>query len=196
MREVAVLFARADSIYKGMEGVDVWDAERDARKWAGGAPIVGHPPCRAWGGLRHMAKPRSDEKALATWCIDKIREWGGVLEHPQRSQLWPEYGLPEPGERDKWGGFTIAAPQLWWGHPCVKPTRFYICGLEPSEVSVPLHLGYETHAIASSTTRKRMREGRTWVKELSKAGREKTPPALAEWLVDLARRSRRPHESR
>ena len=79
IRQVAVLFARADSIYKTLPGCDVWDIDRDARKWPGGAPIVGHPPCRAWGGLRHMAKPRPDEKALATWCVDQIRKWGGCL---------------------------------------------------------------------------------------------------------------------
>ncbi len=31
---VAILFARADSHYKALAGCDVWDAERDARKWA------------------------------------------------------------------------------------------------------------------------------------------------------------------
>jgi hypothetical protein len=50
MREVAVLFARADSIYKTLAGCDVWDEARDALKWPGGAPIIAHPPCRAWGG--------------------------------------------------------------------------------------------------------------------------------------------------
>lgn len=62
---VAVLYARADSNYKAMENVDVWDAERDARNWPGGCPVVAHPPCRAWSALAHMAKPRPDEKDLA-----------------------------------------------------------------------------------------------------------------------------------
>jgi hypothetical protein len=48
---VAVLFARSDSHYKALPGVDVWDSERDARKWLGGSPVVAHPPCRAWGAL-------------------------------------------------------------------------------------------------------------------------------------------------
>lgn len=31
--QIAVLFARADSIYKTLPECDVWDATRDARKW-------------------------------------------------------------------------------------------------------------------------------------------------------------------
>lgn len=40
---VAVLFARADSVYKGLPGCDVWDAERDARLWQGGGARRGAP---------------------------------------------------------------------------------------------------------------------------------------------------------
>jgi len=56
---VAVLFARADSHYKALPGVDVWDEARDARKWPGGAPLVAHPPCRLWAKLRQFAKASS-----------------------------------------------------------------------------------------------------------------------------------------
>jgi len=55
----AVLFARADSIYKQLD-CDVWDQERDALRWPGGASIVAHPPCRSWGRLRKLAKPLLD----------------------------------------------------------------------------------------------------------------------------------------
>lgn len=48
---VAVLFARADSTYKTLPGTDVWDIERNAKLWPGGAPVVAHPPCRAWGAF-------------------------------------------------------------------------------------------------------------------------------------------------
>lgn len=36
-REVAVLFARADSVYKELSGTDVWDIRRDATRWPGGS---------------------------------------------------------------------------------------------------------------------------------------------------------------
>ena len=37
---VAVLFARADSIYKTLPACDVYDIARDARWWPGGGPVV------------------------------------------------------------------------------------------------------------------------------------------------------------
>lgn len=74
-----MLFARKDSIYKSMPECDVWDIERDARNWPGGCPAIAHPPCRAWGELSHMANPRPDEKDLAIFAVEKIREWGGFL---------------------------------------------------------------------------------------------------------------------
>lgn len=56
---VTVLFARQDSIYKTMPYVDVYDIQRDAMTFDGATPIVAPtPPCRAWGQLSHMAKPR------------------------------------------------------------------------------------------------------------------------------------------
>ena len=134
MRQVAVLFARADSIYKTMPGCDVWDMDRDARKFPGGMPIVGHPPCRAWGQLRHLAvvKPRADEKALAPWCIQKIRENGGVLEHPKGSSLWPVLGLPEPnGLPDEWGGMDARSQPVSLGAPRGQADPFLHRWMQP-----------------------------------------------------------------
>lgn len=193
MQTVAVLFARADSTYKTMLGTDVWDAERDARRWPGGAPVVAHPPCRAWGQLRQLANPRPDEKALALYAVEKVRRFGGVLEHPERSTLWPVAGLPAPGERDEWGGWTLPISQRWWGHRAEKATRLYIVGCEPVDIPLmPLALGEATHVCGSSGRRSdggRLHKGdRGWRPEISKAEREHTPPLLAAWLVELARR--------
>lgn len=112
MMDVAVLFARHDSIYKSLPGCDVWDIERDARTWPGGTPIVAHPPCRSWGTFRHVAKPVDGERELALWAVDQIRRYGGVLEHPARSALWREKPLPEPGQRDDWGVDPCCIPMV------------------------------------------------------------------------------------
>lgn len=180
---VAVLFARRDSIYKTFTGLDVYDMDRDARTFKGGAPVVAHPPCRAWGRLRGLAKPRHDEKDLARFAVDVIRRNGGVLEHPATSTLWADKGLPKPRCCDEFGGFTLDVEQLWWGHQAVKKTWLYIVGADMRQVqaSIPFRMDYPTHVVATSA-----RSRISGMKELSKAKREHTPPAFAEWLVWVA----------
>lgn len=192
---VAVLFARADSVYKALPGCDVWDIERDARKWPGGCPVVAHPPCRAWGRLRHLAKPRDDEKELAVWAVDQVRRWGGVLEHPAASTLWAACNLPEPGRFDAVGGFTIGIHQNWFGHRATKATLLYTVGLTPSDLpTMPMRLGGGSHVIAQKLLLKdgtRMPKGDPRKRpECTKPEREHTPPELARWLIELARRTR------
>jgi len=195
---VAVLFARADSNYKAMPGTDVYDIERDARKYDGVSPVVAHPPCRGWGKLSYFAKPAPGELELGPFAVDQVRRCGGVLEHPKDSRLWGAAGLPRPGQVDAWGGWTLPISQHWWGHRAEKLTWLYIVGLRPSEIPpIPLHLGDATHVIARSRVRRidgsRLRKGMTgWRPEVTKAEREHTPPRLADWLVELARRCRRP----
>lgn len=182
---VAALFVRADSVYKTLPGVDCWDIDRDARLWPGGCPVVAHPPCRAWGQLRQWAKPRPDEKDLALTAVDFVRRNGGVLEHPYRSSLWPVAGLPQVGRIDEHGGWTLAVHQHCWGHRAEKRTKLYIVGCAPRDVPpIPIRLDEPTHTIGLWSGRCRARAR----PDLPKAEREHTPPALAEWLVDLARR--------
>lgn len=186
--KIAILFARADSVYKDMPDTDVYDIERDARTWPGGGAGVYHPPCRAWGQLSHMAKPRPDEKDLARWSIAQIRKFGGVLEHPKKSKLWPDQGLPRPGQRDKNGGFTMPIFQSWWGHKAEKATFLYVSGIEPWELpDFPIRMGDATHVVGTSGRRRDGTRDKSRP-EITKAEREHTPPALAEWLVEVARR--------
>ena len=182
---VAVLFARADSIYKTMPGVDVWDEARDARKWPGGCPVVAHPPCRAWASLRNHAKPMPGEKDLAHLAIARVRKFGGVLEHPQMSTLWKVAGLPEPGFIDEYGGWTLIVDQHWFGHRARKRTRLYIVGCAPIGLpDMPMKLGQATHTVGLWSGRDK---AKCWP-SITKPEYEGTPPELAAWLVELARR--------
>ena len=184
---VAILFARSDSNYKQIAGCDVYDMERDARTYDGPYPVVAHPPCRAWGRLRAFARPRPDERNLARLAVSLVREFGGVLEHPAGSLLWPAQKLPMPGAGyDGYGGWTFNAPQQWWGHRAQKNTWFYIVGCRPEQLPiVPLVLG---DAECVVQTRKR----HDYRPHISKPEREHTPIDLALWLVDLAARCNRP----
>ena len=180
---VTVLFAHADSEYKKMRGVEVYDAQRGAANWPGGTPVVAHPPCAQWGRLRELATPEAAAKALGPWAVDQVRKWGGVLEHPAGSTLWQHCQLPQPGQVDKYGGWTLDLDQVIFGHKAQKATWLYICGIQPEaapELPPPGHR--PTHCITGCKS--------SYVKlpELSKKLRELTPPAFAEWLVGLARR--------
>ena len=194
MQTVAVLFARSDSVYKTLPGCDVYDIERDARTWPGGAPVVAHPPCRAWGRLRAFAKPRHDEKDLARWAVAQVRRWGGVLEHPESSTLWADQRLPRHlNERDGHGGWTMPIHQWWFGHRAQKRTWLYIVGVNPWEVpDYPLRLGQSDCRIRLDKRRPdgtHIRKGDPdYQPILGDAEREHTPPDLAVWMVELARR--------
>lgn len=187
MANVAVLFARSDSVYKQIEGLDVYDIDRDARTFNSDLPVIAHPPCRGWGRLRGLAKPRPDEKDLALFAVDQVRKNGGVLEHPESSDLWRVKNMPNPlyyapGSKDEFGGWTLPISQNWFGHKARKNTWLYIVGVDPGSIPViPLVLGEAKYVVTKGKRTK------AWKKEISKAEREHTPAQLAFWLVDLAK---------
>lgn len=181
---IAVLFAREDSIYKTFPDCDVWDGSRNALLYRGREPIVAHPPCRLWGRLRTFSTAHPSEKVTAYFAVGRVRQNGGILEHPQGSTLWKVLGLPQPGERpDKFGGYTIWISQGRFGHKADKPTWLYIVGCAPENLpAIPFKLGDATHVIQS-------RKRHNHRPHVSKAEREHTPVELAQWMVEVARRS-------
>jgi len=185
VNSVAALFVRRDSIYKRLPDVDAYDIDRDARSFPGGMPVVAHPPCRAWGGLRQFAKPRPDEKSLALFAVGQVRREGGVLEHPRASTLWRECDLPLGLETDAFGGFSISVDQSWWGYPARKATLLYVCGCARADLPpMPISLHLPPKLVDSSARQK----GRMNGHYLPKSQREVTVEPLAMWLVELALR--------
>lgn len=191
VREVAALFVRSDSIYKTMPGVDAWDIERDARNWPGGAPVVAHPPCRLWASLRTKSKAPPEEKEHARWAIEQVRANGGVLEHPWLSTLWDELKLrwnprDEHGRRDEYG-WLLPTDLHSFGFAAKKRTGIYIVGLRAAGLPAPpLRLGHATHTIGLWSGRDKA----TCRPSIAKSQFDSTPPAMAAWLVEIARRSR------
>lgn len=132
-----------------------------------------------------MAKPRDGEKQLAIQSINLIRKFGGVLEHPRSSKLWKEMDLPMPGKIDQHGGFTILIHQSWFGHKAEKKTFLYICGMNKNQLpQIPISFDCIEYTIASKIKKK---SGRRIKKEVTKAEREHTPIALAEFLFKIAK---------
>jgi hypothetical protein len=189
IQPIAALFVRADSVYKAMPDVDAWDAERDARKWAGGSPLVAHPPCRSWGRMRQFAQPREDEKDLARFAVAMVRKYGGVLEHPAESTLWADQFLPRPGRApDAFGGWSFAVDQFHFGHRAEKSTWLYVVGVHPDDIPpIPFREGRPTHCVRPTKSYPRL-------PSITKAEREHSPAEFAKFLVELARRCSHDHQ--
>lgn len=143
---IAALFVETNGVYFGLPDVDPWDKDRDARLYAGPHPVVAHAPCerwgRYWGGGPSVRIPRvkgADAGCFASALV-AVRRFGGVLEHPEASHAWREFGLHQPPkagrwtEADKFGGWTCCVEQGHYGHQARKATWLYACGVELPEL--------------------------------------------------------------
>lgn len=138
VRPVAALFVAAGGSYSDLPGVDLWDAQRDARLYSGPHPVVAHPPCQRWGkfwagsprvvaatGLR---KVKGDDGGCFLAALRAVRAWGGVIEHPWGSAALAAYGLKTPPRGGGWialdsaGGYACCVEQGRYGHYARKPT--------------------------------------------------------------------------
>lgn len=137
---VAALYVDPKGVYAGLDGVEVWDEARDARKYAGPWPVVAHPPCSRWCRLAGLVQKRwgylkgADDGAFAA-ALAAVRAFGGVLEHPAYSDAWRVFGLPYPPRTGGWqsgfcGGWSAHVEQWHYGHRAKKATWLYAYGVE------------------------------------------------------------------
>lgn len=176
-KKVIVLFAEKNSIYRKL-GCDVWDAERDALNWHGKEPAIYHPPCRLWSKLSPFSTADPIEKYLALWSVNKVRSYGGILEHPAQSKLFDFMQLPLPGQVDEFG-FTLEIDQFNYGHLARKRTWLYICGIDKQRV-LPLlskKIIAKCRYMCSGTSDTK--------KELDKKLRSSTPRLMARTFVKI-----------
>ena len=140
MRKIAALFVDEEGVYSGLEDVDVWGVNRDARMYSGPHPVVAHPPCERWGSfwkgsIRKGARrfDLGDDGGCFESALNSVRKFGGVLEHPANSRAWGWFGISTPSNKGGWeladshGGFTCCVWQGWYGHRAPKPTWLYAC---------------------------------------------------------------------
>lgn len=133
---IAALFVEKDGCYYGIDGVDPWSEERDARQYAGPWPVVAHPPCQRWGRFWHGStrKPHQykmgDDKGCFKAALNTLYRCGGVLEHPAHSHAWDKrfFDIRKPDEGAGWqydakhGLWTCYVEQGHYGHFSRKPT--------------------------------------------------------------------------
>jgi hypothetical protein len=139
---VAALYVESGGCYFGLPGVEPWDEARDARQYAGPHPVVAHPPCQRWGrywGGSPTTFPRltkGDDNGCFAAALAAVREWGGILEHPEASHAWAAFGLNRPPRFGGWinadfeGGWTCCVEQGAYGHKARKATWLYAFGVD------------------------------------------------------------------
>lgn len=133
---IAALYAQKGGVYYGLDNVDPWDEDRDARLYAGPWPVVAHPPCARWSKLAPLVEARygilrGDDGGCFGAALDSVRRWGGVLEHPEASAAWSAFDLITPPRSGGWVvagdgiGWTCRVEQGWYGHRARKATWLY-----------------------------------------------------------------------
>lgn len=138
---VAALYVERGGVYYGLDSVDPWDEERDARLYDGPWPVVAHPPCARWCMFAKGIETRfgyrvGDDGGCSAAALEAVRTWGGVLEHPAHSLAWAAHGLPLPVVRYGWTtsltdpGAVAYVEQGRYGLPVRKATWLYACHVD------------------------------------------------------------------
>lgn len=140
---IAALYVATGGCYFGLDGVDPWDEPRDARKYSGPHPVVAHPPCQRWGRYwsggpsAKVRRELGDDGGCFAAALASVREWGGVLEHPEASHAFAAHRIARPEWRagwssagDKHGGRVCCVAQGNYGHRARKLTWLYTVGVD------------------------------------------------------------------
>lgn len=203
MLKVAALFVRSGGVYYKRDDVEPWSERRDARLYPGPYPVVAHPPCQRWGrywfggpSAKVRCKLGDDDGCFAS-ALESVRNWGGVIEHPEASHAWNFFRLSAPPRRGKWvradnRGWTCCVEQGHYGHSARKATWLYVVAKSrdvlPELIWGPssgarLDEGFHTAAERRTMRRK----GKKPVELLSLFDRESTPKPFRDLLISIAR---------
>ena len=190
---IAALYVETGGSYYGIEGVDPWDAERDARLYDGPWPVVAHPPCQRWGAMAAVNyarwggehnRPGNDGGCFAS-ALRAVRRFGGVLEHPKASRAWAAHGLLKPvgagWHRSQCGGWVCEVWQSAYGHRANKATWLYAFGIFPPSLDWSRPVG--THQVGFQDQRGKEANKPTLRPKEAAA----TPTAFRDLLIDMAR---------
>lgn len=205
-KQISALFVEKDGAYFGIPGIDPWDEFRDARLYAGSAPVVAHPPCQRWGKLwagqplwiarTGQRKIKGNDGGCFSSALDSVRRCGGVLEHPWGSHAWAHFGINAPPRHggwivaDEYGGWTCCVEQGRYGHYARKPTLLYAVRADLPELlwgkTEPV---FPAWAIEKYGIEKCKRAGELAFKGGGKDNKHRigTPTEFRELLIKIAR---------
>lgn len=199
---ISALYVLKDGPYN-IEGIDLWDEKRDARKFKGPGPVIAHPPCerwgRYWGGgpMLHgtpSQKLLGDDDGCFSHALWSVRSFNGVLEHPEASHAFRYYGLPIPKilggwtEPDIYGGRSCCVAQGNYGHAAQKMTWLYGVGIDFKELTWGKTPGRTLIDEGFHSKEERARLIKTGVcQRLSKRQRTITPIPFRDLLISLVK---------
>lgn len=203
--KIAALYVETNGCYFGLDHVDPWDRERDARGYAGPHPVVAHPPCERWGSFwpgspvqvaKGIRFKKGDDGGCFAAALTAVMRYGGVIEHPRGSHAWAHFGIKRPPNEGGWirsaAGWTCCVYQGYYGHKALKPTWLYYEGsVPPPELRWGKPEGeFMTVAGTSfkSVAHRREAEAQGWKysARLPTALRNATPTPFRDLLLDIA----------
>lgn len=172
-----VLFTSSKGYYQGDDRFNPFDISRDAFSYSGSGPVICHPPCRLFSRMRKFSTAPGCERLLAFYSVWMVRQYGGILEHPEGSALFKMFGFDLSGAVDNYGGFIRSVDLSWFGFKARKRTYLYFCGLKPGELpAMPISFDAPEYVVARyRNTDKRRRV-------LPDGERALTPPAMIEYF--------------
>jgi hypothetical protein len=190
---IAALYVEKDGSYYGLPNVDPWDAERDARLYAGPHPVVAHPPCSRWCQMAAVNQARyghriGDDGGCFEAALHAVRTFGGILEHPAISLAWPRFDIPRPPSSGGWvrgfcGGWSAHVEQRNYGHEARKATWLYAYGVELP--SLKWGRGPAPSAWISAD-RPRAELAAMGIRQMQKREAQATPTAFRDLLISIA----------
>lgn len=198
---VAALYVLDRGPYVGLPGVEAWALpHRDARAYAGPWPVVAHPPCERWGRYwdggpsKCARRTLGDDDGCFEAALESVREWGGILEHPEASHAFRAYGLGKPPRAGGWVasadgvGHVCCVEQGHYGHRARKLTWLYAVGTElPGLVWGPSEALLTRGEVYASEAERRRAVKTGAVQRMSRRERAATPAAFREVLLGIAR---------
>jgi hypothetical protein len=195
---LAALFVEENGPYFNVPGIDPWDERRDARKYAGPYPVIAHPPCERWGRYwsggpsARVRRKLGDDNGCFASALEVVRRWGGLLEHPEASHAFKQFGLPLPAfnggwtEPDQYGGRSCCVAQGHYGHLAQKMTWLYAILPEYPELRWGRCPGMNRLDPGFHSAEERRRAIKTGVcQRLSRRQRLLTPEPFRDLLISL-----------
>jgi hypothetical protein len=200
-RRIAALYVEKTGVYSKLPFVDLWDIERDARRYPGPEPIVGHSPCERWGKYwsggpsAKVRRTLGDDNGCFEAVLSAVRKWGGVIEHPEGSPRLRTFGIKTPPKGGGWVaagdriGWTCSVEQGHYGHRARKATWLYACWVTlPSLVWGPswgkLRLDEGFHSAEERSSKRSL--GFMPIERLDKKERLATPIPFRDLLLSIA----------